>query len=288
MATSLKIAMAAAFALVSSATQAQAATAACDRACLKGVMTGYLAALTARDPARAPVAANVRFTEDARPARLGEGLWKTATGLGTYRQDFIDMRRGVAGAHVVVMEGAKPALVAVRLKVVDRKATEVETQVTRNAQEGHLFDLDGLKAPNPVMNRVLAGAERPGRDEIVYAAAYYPAGLKAGSFVSVDAPFTADAYRAEGGVVTAGPACTRSAACRSIKTQPIVPGRTHFQERLLAVDEELGVAWFRLSWARGEGTRLVAFEAFKVVGGKMAAVEAFLKYAPLDSGSGWD
>ena len=108
------------------ATSAQAAAVVCDRACLRGVMTGYLAALVARDPAKAPVAANVRFTEDAKDAKLGEGLWKTATGLGTYRQDFIDPRLGVAGTHVVVMEGDKPALVAVRLKVVGGKMVAVE------------------------------------------------------------------------------------------------------------------------------------------------------------------
>jgi len=286
--TSLKIAIGAASALLLSSTGAQAATPSCDRACLKGVMSSYLAALTARTPAKAPVAAGVRFTEDNKQAGLGDGLWKTATGLGTYRQDFVDPKLGVAGAHVVVMEGAKPALLAVRLKVVGRRITEVETQVTRNGEEGHLFDVAGLQAPSPVMNRVLTGADRPSRDEIVYAATYYPAGLKLGSFASIDAPFAADAYRAENGVVTAGPACTRSAACKTLKTQPIAPGRTHFQERLMAVDEDLGVAWFRLSWARGEGTRLVAYEAFKVAGGKLVAVEAFLKFAPLAETSGWD
>jgi hypothetical protein len=261
----------------------------CDRACLKGMLTTYLDAMVAHAPGKVPAAANVRFTEDTQDIKLGEGLWKTATGLGTYRQDFIDVRRGVAGSHVVVMEGANQTLLAVRLKVVNRRITEVETQVTHNQKEGSLFDLSNLKTVNPVMNKVLTGADRPSRDEIIYAAAYYPAGLKAGTnFNHVGAPFTADAYRLENGVYTAGPPCTRSAECKNISTQPTGNGRGGFQERLLAVDEDLGVAWLRMSWARTEGQRLIVYEAFKVSHGKMTAVEAFMKSMPVATTSGWD
>jgi len=287
-----KIAVAAAFALGLAAAASSASAAAprsCDRACLKGVLTAYLDALVARSPAKAPTAANVRFTEDTKDIKLGDGLWKTITGLGTYRQDFIDVKRGVAGSHVVVKEGATQALFAVRLKVVNRRITEIETQVTHTQKEGSLFDLEGLKAPNPVMNKLLTGADRTSRDGIVYAAAYYPAGLKgAPTFGTIGAPFTADAYRLENGVFTAGPPCPRNEACKNISTQPLGNGRKEFQERLLAVDEDLGVAWLRMSWARSGGMRLVVYEAFKVSHGKMVAVEAFMKELPVETTSGWD
>jgi len=64
----------------------------CDRDCLRGVITGYLNALVAHNPKALPLAANVRFTEDTVEMPLGEGLWKTASGLGTFRQDIIDVR----------------------------------------------------------------------------------------------------------------------------------------------------------------------------------------------------
>jgi hypothetical protein len=50
----------------------------------------------------------------------------------------------------------------------------------------------------------------------------------------------------------------------------------------------LGIAWYRLSWIRGEGTKLVVWEAFKVYGGQMHAVEAFMELEPPTAGSGWD
>jgi hypothetical protein len=43
-----------------------------------------------------------------------------------------------------------------------------------------------------------------------------------------------------------------------------------------------------MSWARGPGTRLVVWEAFKIWGGQIHAVEAFMKRAPLGQTSGWD
>ena len=272
-----------------SATGAEAATAACDRACLKGVMDAYLKALAAHKPGDAPVASNVRFTEDTKDAKLGDGLWKTITGLGTYRQDFIDVQRGVVGSHVVVNEGASQSLFAVRLKVVNRRITEIESQVTHNQKEGSLFDTEALKTAGPVMNRLLTPAERSSRDEIVYAAAFYPAGLQgAATFGTIGAPFTADAYRQENGVFAAGPPCPRTESCKNISTQPLGNGRKQFQQRILAVDEDLGVAWLRLSWGRSGGMRLVAYEAFKVVNGKMVAVEAFMKELPVETTSGWD
>lgn len=270
------------------ATRAEAATATCDRACLKGMIDTYLKALVAHRPGDLPTAPGVRFTEDSNPAKLGDGLWKTASGLGAYRQDYLDVRDGVAGAHVVVQEGAAPVFLAVRLKVADRKITEVETQVTRSEKEGSLFSLKELSAVSPRMNLVPAAAQKNSRADVLRIANFYPAGLKADSFVKVDMPVAADANRVENGVVTAGPSCVRSEACKVLKTQPLIPGRTAFTQRVLAVDEDLGIAWLRMSWARGEGTRLVVYEAFKVYDGKIQAVEAFMRFNPLAQTSGWD
>src|SRR5689334_5555116 len=44
----------------------------CDRACLEGFVTRYLDAMVAHDPTRLPVAANVVFTENDVPLKLGE------------------------------------------------------------------------------------------------------------------------------------------------------------------------------------------------------------------------
>ena len=80
----------------------------------------------------------------------------------------------------------------------------------------------------------------------------------------------------------AGPNCTRTDTCKSMKNQPIGGGRGYFQQRLAAVDEEQQIVWYRLSWGRGGDTRLVVWEAFKVYGGEVHAVEAFMKQMPRD------
>ncbi|MEO6339963.1 MAG: hypothetical protein ABIO39_08005 [Caulobacteraceae bacterium] len=269
---------------VGSAAPAVAAEA-CDRACLKGMVDAYLAAMLKHSPAGLPLASNVRFTEDLKEMKLGEGLWKDASKLRAYRQDFIDVRTGQAGAHVIVEQNGQPALLALRLKVADRKITEVETQVSRNKEEGVIFELAGLEATQPLMNRAPTAAERNNREELIKAASAYPAGLQAGSFAG--APFADDAYRLENGAFMAGANCTRNAECKNMRTQAIGGGRKGFQERLVLVDEEQQIVWYRMSWGRGEDRRLVVFEAFKVLGGKVVGVEAFMRLEPFDSTSGW-
>lgn len=281
------IAVGAALATLATAGHASAAQP-CDRECLRGILDAYLAAMVKHDPAAAPLAADVRATENGQDQKLGEGLWADASGLGSFRQDILDPQTGTAGSLVVVQADGQPVLLAVRLKVENRKITQIETQATHSQAEGALFDPASLTAAFPAMTYRPAVGERASRDEAVRKAALYPDGLRAGSFVTVGTPFSVDAFRNENGVFTAGPPCTREPTCKDIKTQPIGPGRTAFQQRLLAVDEDQGLVWCRLSWARGPDRRLVVFELFKVWGGQIHAVQAFMKFAPLSATSGWD
>lgn len=267
----------------------------CDRQCLAGVMTQYLDALVARDPSSLALASDARFTEDGKEMTLGEGIWKTVSGRRPYRVDFIDVREGVAAVHAVLEENGSPVLFAARLKVADRRIAEIETMVVRNRSEGVLFAPENLKAPTATMTYVPTASERMPRDEMVRVASRYPAGLRAGSFVTADVPFAPDAYRFENGVRMAGPGCTfQPPGCENMRTQtiPTLPGVT---ERLVAVDEEMGTVLFRLDFGRGslpgpksQGMSLVTFEAFKVYGGQVHAAEAVFEGAPLGAPSGWD
>src|SRR5687768_10737528 len=132
-----------------------AAQSACDRDCLRGLITQYLDALIAHDPARLPVTPTLKFTEDAVTMKLGDGLWKTATRLRPFRMDILDVRAGVAGTHVLVEEGpgATPSMVAVRMKIENRRIAEIETMVVRNRTEGFFFQPDALKAASAAMTR---------------------------------------------------------------------------------------------------------------------------------------
>ncbi|MEP7355518.1 MAG: hypothetical protein ABI824_19990 [Acidobacteriota bacterium] len=263
----------------------------CDRACLRGMLTNFLDALIKHDPKSLPLAANVRFTEDTHELPLGEGLWKTAQSLGAFRQDIIDVRQGIAGTHTIVQENGMPTLTQVRLKVAGGKINEIDTTVVRNRTEGMIFSPQTLKAASPAMNVTPEKSQLNSREEMSRLALLYPAGLKVGSFVKVDAQFATDAYRLENGQLMAGPGCTFIAGCDKIKEQKL-PTLAGIQAKVAAVDEEQGIVWLRMSFGPGslmgqEGT-LMVWEMFKVYGGKIQAVEAIMETAPLNTAFGWD
>jgi hypothetical protein len=262
----------------------------CDRECLRGLITQYLDAMVAHKPAALPVADRVKFTEDTVEKRLGEGLWKTASGLRKYRQDILDVRQGVAASQVVVEEAGMPVMLVLRLKVAGGKITEVETQTTRSRAEGAIYNIDALQTAGKAMNLEPERAQLNSRDDAIKAALFYPAGLKIGSFVEVNAPFAPDAYRIENGTVTAGPGCAR-AGCENIKAQTIMK-HPAITTRVVAVDEQLGIVLLRMNFgdtgSYGPGNSLIVWEAFKVYGGQIHAVEAFMRVMPASAGSGWD
>src|SRR5689334_1979985 len=178
----------------------------CNRECLQGFITQYLNAMVAHNPKTLPLAANVRFTEDTKTLPLGEGLWKGASKLRSYRQDFLDIREGMAASHVIVEEGGNPVMLALRLKITDKKISEIETMVTRNRTEGAIFSVDNLQTPRAGMNVVPDASQKMSRADLIRIAEFYPTGLKVGgSFDAVQAPFAPDAYRLENGNMMAGP-----------------------------------------------------------------------------------
>ena len=276
------------------AAQTAAAAGSCDRACLSRFITQYLDALVAHKPENLPLADQARFTEDTREMKLGEGLWKTATKLGGFRQEILDVRQGVAGVHTVVEEGSTPVLLAARLKIVGMKVSEIETMVVRNVNEGMIFDVAAVKTASPAMNVMPEKSTLATREEAIRIATLYPAGLKVGSFVTAGTPFAPEAYRFENGRYMAGPGCTFLAGCDNIKTQrlPLLSGITN---RVAAVDEEQGIVWLRMDFGPrsvmgvdANTHSLNCFEMFKIYGGEIHAVEAFMEKQPLNTPSGWD
>jgi len=123
--------MAAGVLLLGAMATGTARAAGCDRACLQNMMTRYLDAMVAHAPSQLPLAANVRFTEDSRELKLGDGLWKTVTRKGGFRQDYIDVRRQIAAAHVQLFEGGTQVLYSVVLRVAEGKIGGIETLVFR-------------------------------------------------------------------------------------------------------------------------------------------------------------
>jgi hypothetical protein len=260
----------------------------CDRECLKGFISQYLNAMVMHDAKALTLAPNTRFTENTKTMPLGEGLWKEASGLRPYRQDFLDVRDGQAASHVIIEANGNPIMLALRLKIADKKISEIETMVTRNRTDGAIFSPENLKEPQAAMNVVPTAAQRMSRAELVRIAEFYPTGLKVGgSFDAVKAPFAPDAYRIENGRGMAGGA---QAGGQNIGGQRIM-AHPDVSYRIAAVDEEMGIVLMYLDFgdtnSYGPGNALTTFEAFKVYGGQLNAVEAFIKIMPANTPSGW-
>jgi hypothetical protein len=258
----------------------------CDRACLTQMMTRFIDALVAHDPQRLPLADNVRYTEDSRSAELGAGVWQSITANGGFRQDYIDTRRQVAAAHVLLREAETRVLYSAVLYVADMQITGIETLVQR-VEPGGRFQPTELGAPIRGMNDPVPHDARNTREELISIALTYPEGLRVGNFTDGGTPFAAEAYRVENGVVTADQRDPR----RRMYEQNIIvhPG---IIPSVAAVDEENGtvVLWMNFGHtgdSYGVGNALVTFEAFKVWGDEIHAINAFFKGLPISTARFW-
>jgi hypothetical protein len=267
----------------------------CDRECLRGTVTAFLYALLRHDLGKLPVSDGLRVTEDAVEKPLAKvSLRTTVTRLRGYRQDFLDERAGMAGTDVVVEESGAPVMLVVRLKVVDRKITEIETVATRSRADGLIFNIDGLAAPSEGMNYAPRPDQLASRDDAIKAALHYPAGLDAATtFAAVGAPFAPDAYRYENGQVMAGPDCRFAPGCEDLSTQSlqIFNRLGKVATRVIGVDERMGIVWLRMAWGVREsgGEQLTVWESFKVYDRQIHAVEAFMKILPAElRNGGWE
>jgi hypothetical protein len=156
--------------LASSARSSAAASGDCDRACLNGFVDQYLNALAAHDPSQLPLAKDVRFTENGAPLKFGDGLWQTITGVGTYKIYCDESAAGEVGSIDAIQENNLPAIIMLRLKVVDHKIREVETIVVRSqgeANEEEAAHTDKLVKPDPRWEQDVSDTSHPSRQEMI-------------------------------------------------------------------------------------------------------------------------
>lgn len=267
---------------------APAAAENCDRACLSGMLTQYLDAIVARDPSRLPLAENVRFTEDSKLLKLGEGLWQATLTQGEFRQDYLDTRKQIAAMHVQLHEGKNQVLYSVLLHVKDRKIAGIETLVQRVTPESRLQPKE-LGKPIRGMNDPVPANKKQSRESMIKTALTYTEGLRIGNFTDAGTPFAPEAYRVENGVIMAGEGCGRDDCGLYSQNIMVHPG---IIASVAAVDEENGVVLLWMNFGHtgssyGEGNSLVTFEAFKVWGGEIHAINAFFRGLPIATARFW-
>jgi hypothetical protein len=240
---------------------------ACDRACLDGLVDRYLEAVAANDPSRLPVTSDVKFTENGQRLELGDGLWNTATGIGTYKFYMEDVAAGEVGFFGTMREAGEPVILALRLKIDARRVSEIETMVERSVQDARNLEKRGK--PDPLFTATIPPAERASRDDLARVANMYFSGMQLNDGKG-DYPFTADCDRWENGTeetnnhsahINYNPVATQS---NSVETSPghrsdetysaewgckrqFQSGLLHFvtrirDRRFVVVDPERGVA----------------------------------------------
>jgi hypothetical protein len=290
----------------------------CARACLTQVLDAYLAAVVKHDPPAAPLAAGYRGTENAGVVAPGEGLWKSAAGLGPVQRRFADPVNGQAAYFGHLQEGSARDIVAVRVKITGRKVTEAEWTVARKGAFG-MFEPDGLTANAPPAVH-LPPAQRSDRFQMIALADGYFQGLQDhdGSLI----PAEPQCERIENGVkvtfrprgtlpgagaappgAPSGPAPPSAAAPTGAQEEMsgnCVAGFQGFKtsiaettlRRFPLVDEEMGVVMGTTVFRRpttSQMRRNLLTEFFFVRGGKLAGIWAAMYYLPVDAphSNGW-
>ena len=159
-------------------------------------------------------AKNCRFTENGVQLQLGEGLWASMVGKGTYKFYVPDIETqqvafiGTAREEAQRPGAGSPVAVALRLKIQDGLISEAEQLVIR--PESNLFDptrkqppsaaesIEKMGAPHAIFAEVIPEAERPSREEMIKTANYYFSGMQKNDGKGFY-PFTDDCERYENG-----------------------------------------------------------------------------------------
>lgn len=297
----------------------------CDRACLEGLVNQYMDALVAHDPSKLSVARGVRNTENGQRLELGDGLWNTATGKGSYRLFVTDVTAGQVAFMGTMKEAEVPVAVAIRLKVVNRQVAEIETFVVRgglnNTKAG--AELEKLGKPNELFTTEIAPADRTTREELIKVANMYFSGLEKNDGKGLY-PFAEDCDRLEDGVrTTNNPDFRTGSGFGGGQASPINPATLTCKEafesgyfnfvtrirdrRYVAVDVERGLVFsfvffdhaagkyrtFKLADGRDITTGPTSpwtweiAEIFRIEKGKIRRVEALLEQVPYGMLSGW-
>jgi hypothetical protein len=288
----------------------------CDRTCLNGFVDQYMAAVAAHDPSKLPHSANARYTENNVEMKLGEGLWQTSDGWGSYKVYADDPQSGQVGFLGVSNEDTHLSVFAARLKIVGKKVSEIEVIVARPdrpgpAGSGNLTGgPDNLK-DKPLFSEDETAAERVSRDKLIALADGYFSTIQQNSG-KLFTTFDPDCQRMENGSITANnPNATNPVAkmgCQAQLETGMLKMVTRCRDRRYLVDEQRQMV-FAATFFDHDGTlrqnRLVdgsvrtigapfdrpftflIFELFKIKNGKIRQIEAVLDVVPYYMPSPW-
>ena len=109
--------------------------------------------------------ASVKFTENGKALKLGEGFWKTA-GASTYRLYALDPKAATRRLKPWWRRTAELDTFFVRLKLKAKKITEAETLVCRKGQAG-FFAPDKMTTAPALYSELLPESEQSVRSQLI-------------------------------------------------------------------------------------------------------------------------
>ncbi|MXO70554.1 hypothetical protein [Alteraurantiacibacter buctensis] len=272
----------------------------------------YLDALVAHDVARLKLAPGVVFTENNVQIRLGDGQWNTVTARrDSYDLKCADLTTGQVSWIGVIEERGHPAIMMMRLAVTpDGALSEIETIICREHEYGPFPNFEGYDKPRPLLLADVPEGERSSREELIRIANGYFETIELNDG-TLHTQFTDDCNRIENGLQTTNTEIEGYPIARMGTADQFRLGQYIYDDRLRdrrypLVDEEKGIVCaagfidhagkvIDVTWTDGSVHKsifhfphsFVLLELFKIVGGKIAEVEAVFVTVPYNMVSPW-
>jgi len=242
---------------------------------LKQTVAAYFTALAAHSPTSLPIADSVKVTENGKTIMIGEdGLWKTA-GMVKYDKSALDAEGCNTATEAVVPEEGTDLPVALRLKLVAQKITEIETIVVRAGD----YKVSGSNYPSKPDAIIMSDTSVKWETVVPEAMRNTPQEMNAWmskyfkAFPAGVCNTDASCKRLENGNSPGG--CDLGASCQSGD-----PTGNVIKSHAIFADAETGIGvGFDLFMGNTD------MHMFKMYGGKVYAVHAILGAA---TSTGWD
>ncbi len=271
----------------------------------------YLDALVAKDPSRIKLADKVIFTENNVQLNIGDGLWNTISARRPgYDLKCADVSTGQVSWFGLIEEYGNPAIMGMRMACEGDEITEIETIISRDMEFGPFPNIEGYDKPRPIMLADVPENERSSREDMIAIADGYFETLELNDG-TLHVDFTDDCDRIENGLQTTNtqiegyPIASMGTAAQFRLGQYIYDDRLR-DRRYPLVDEEKGIVCAAgfidhagkvvdVTWTDGSKHKsmftfphsFVLLELFKIVGGKIAGVEAVFVTVPYNMVSPW-
>jgi hypothetical protein len=261
-----------------------ASEAGCTREALRALVDDYFEALAAHDVTRLPLAADVKFTENAERIEPGEGLWQKAEAI-RFKRSALDTERCGTHTEAVLDEAGEPIIFGVRLQLVDDEITEIETYIVRKgtyiaAGVLELFSPEGVIESDTIdvtdvrWEALVPEDQRSTREELnAIADSYFESFGPAGHI----APMKNDCYRWEDGVRTTDGDCSAWLPADGQGRGGMITHR-----RYPIADTEAGIAIGYVLFRDA-----IDFHMFKIIDGEIRLIEAVITGYGYES-TGWE